>query len=99
MELVIVPEFTEIDSFLKRKIVWHYAKNMENILNYSSFLHLLKPAQITLFKQLIEISLIKLNFKLEDIYIISCKWKIMPRIGHFKPQPEEFSLIAKFMKL
>ncbi|VVC30829.1 Hypothetical protein CINCED_3A021107 [Cinara cedri] len=74
INIMKMPGFIEIDSSHSRKIVWYYAKNIQNFENYKKFLLSIKPALILLLKSLTENNPIKFNLKLEATY--------------FKPQVE-----------
>jgi len=58
----------EISSSMGRIIVWHYAKNITNIQNYTEFIHVLKPDLMELLKTRVLQGPIKFNLKLETTY-------------------------------
>lgn len=66
--MVKTPGFTEISSSASRKIVWYYAKNINNVQNYSDFLRSLKSELINLMKSHVHHQAIKFNLKLEATY-------------------------------
>lgn len=68
MDMVQSSGFLEISSSANRKIVWHYAKNINNVQIYSKFLQSLKPELIKILKNSIQKHAIKFNFKLEATY-------------------------------
>ncbi|XP_022180190.1 uncharacterized protein LOC111040564 [Myzus persicae] len=68
MSLVQSPGFVEISSSKNRKIVWHYAKNTDNVQNYQEFLHFLEPELKKLLKTRVQEGPIKFNLKLEATY-------------------------------
>lgn len=60
--------FVEVKSAHGRKIVWYYAKNLNNFENYISFFQSLKIELVDLLKSIVAISPIKFNLKLEATY-------------------------------
>ncbi|KAL4090193.1 hypothetical protein QTP88_025092 [Uroleucon formosanum] len=60
--------FVEFKSAHGRKIVWYYAKNINNFENYISFFHSIKIELGDLLKSIVAISPIKFNLKLEATY-------------------------------
>ena len=68
MTLLKTSGFVEISSSSNRKIVWYYAKNVDNIKNYYDFLHSLEPELANLLKLRVQESPIKFNLKLEATY-------------------------------
>ena len=60
--------FVEVKSAHGRKIVWYYAKNLNNFENYISFFQSLKIELVDLLKSIVTISPIKFNLKLEATY-------------------------------
>ncbi|VVC38037.1 Zinc finger C2H2-type [Cinara cedri] len=82
MELLNAPGFVEVDTSFSRKIVWHYAKNIDNIYNYRQFLRSIKPALLDLLKNIVKNNPIKFNSKLEAT--------------HYKPQVEHSAVNRAF---
>ncbi|XP_060866280.1 uncharacterized protein LOC132942013 [Metopolophium dirhodum] len=68
MELVRSPGLREISSSGKRKIVWYFAKNLNNVRNYSDFLRSLQPALTDKLKTHVQEHPIKFSLKLEATY-------------------------------
>ncbi|KAL4090180.1 hypothetical protein QTP88_025079 [Uroleucon formosanum] len=68
MELVRSPGLVEISSSGKRKIVWYFAKNLNNIQNYPDFLRSLEPALSDRLKNHVQEHPIKFSLKLEATY-------------------------------
>ncbi|KAL4119762.1 hypothetical protein QTP88_012541 [Uroleucon formosanum] len=68
MEMVKSPGFVEILSSASRKIVWYYAKNLNNTAIYSDFLRPLMPELVNLLKTHVQKHAIKFNLKLEATY-------------------------------
>ncbi|KAL4121528.1 hypothetical protein QTP88_014022 [Uroleucon formosanum] len=68
MELVRSPGLVEISSSGKRKIVWYFAKNLNNIQNYPDFLRYLEPALSDKLKTHVQRHPIKFSLKLEATY-------------------------------
>uniref|UniRef100_A0A2S2Q9M7 DNA-directed DNA polymerase n=2 Tax=Sipha flava TaxID=143950 RepID=A0A2S2Q9M7_9HEMI len=68
MDMVKTPGFTEISSSANRKIVWYYAKNINNVQNYPDFLHSLEPELNQILKTRVQQGAIKFNLKLEATY-------------------------------
>jgi hypothetical protein len=66
MDKANIPGFVE--SAHSRKIVWYYAKNLNNFENYISFFGSLKLELINLLKTIVTFTPIKFNLKLEAIY-------------------------------
>lgn len=62
--------FVEVSSSQRRKIVWHYFKNQENVVSYDQFLRQLKPIVIQKLAVLVYECLIKFSLKLESTYSI-----------------------------
>ncbi|KAL4127493.1 hypothetical protein QTP88_011660 [Uroleucon formosanum] len=62
------PGFAEVKSAHSRKIVWYYAKNLNNFENYISFLDYLKPELVRLLMRIVVVNPIKFNLKLEATY-------------------------------
>lgn len=60
--------FNEIKSSANKKIVWYYAKNINNEIIYSDFLRPLMPEMIELLKTHVQHHAIKFNLKLEATY-------------------------------
>jgi len=68
MEFVQSPGFTEISSSGNGKIMWYYAKNIDNHQNYPDFLNSLKTKLVDLLKSSVSKHPIKFNLKLEATY-------------------------------
>ncbi|KAE9521299.1 hypothetical protein AGLY_018318 [Aphis glycines] len=68
MDMVNTPGFAEVKSAHSRKIVWYYAKNLNNYENYISFLDNLKPELVRLLRRIVVVNPIKFNLKLEATY-------------------------------
>ncbi|XP_022163069.1 uncharacterized protein LOC111028647 [Myzus persicae] len=68
MELVRTPGLVEISSSANRKIVWYFAKNINNVQNYPDFLHSLKSDLIDILKTHVKKNAIKFHLKLEATY-------------------------------
>ena len=68
LNLVKAPGFIEISSSANRKIVWYYAKNVDNTMIYSDFLRPLMPELVNLLKTHVKKHAIKFNLKLEATY-------------------------------
>jgi len=66
--MVKTPGFTEISSSANRKIVWYYAKNINNVQNYPDFFHSLEPELNQILKTRVQQGAIKFNLKLEATY-------------------------------
>ncbi|KAL4152905.1 hypothetical protein QTP88_000738 [Uroleucon formosanum] len=60
--------FVEVKSAHSRKIVWYYAKNLDNFENYISFLANVKPKLVELLRRIVSVNPIKFNLKLEATY-------------------------------
>ncbi|KAE9543696.1 hypothetical protein AGLY_002092 [Aphis glycines] len=65
IDLVKSPGLNEISSSANRKIVWYYAKNINNEIIYSDFLRPLISELINLLKTHVQHHAIKFNLKLE----------------------------------
>lgn len=70
MNMVKTSGFVEVASSHNCKIVWYYAKNINNLTNYQSFLDSIKPELIEKLRESVCICPIKINFKLESTYKI-----------------------------
>jgi len=70
MQLVNTPGFVEIETSLKRTIVWYFRKNVDNIASYRAFLHSLEPELIDKLRECVRIQPIKYNLKLEATYAV-----------------------------
>ncbi|KAL4153871.1 hypothetical protein QTP88_001704 [Uroleucon formosanum] len=68
MSLAQPPGFVEISSTSSRKIVWYYAKNVNNSVIYTEFLRSLEPELNKLLKTHVRDHPIKFNLKLEATY-------------------------------
>ncbi|XP_060865346.1 uncharacterized protein LOC132941347 [Metopolophium dirhodum] len=68
MELVRSPGLREISSSGKRRIVWYFAKNLNNIRNYPDFLRSLQPALTDRLRTHAQRHPIKFSLKLEATY-------------------------------
>lgn len=68
MNLVNSPGFVEVGSSHGRKIVWYYAKNIQNYSNYPGFLNSIKSSLIEKLNEHIQNHPIKFNLKLEATY-------------------------------
>jgi hypothetical protein len=68
MDMIDLSGFIEVKSAHNRKIVWYYAKNLNNIENHIFFLESLKPELINLLRTIVKIHPIKFNLKLEATY-------------------------------
>lgn len=68
MDKANIPGFVEVKSAHSRKIVWYYAKNLNNFENYISFFGSLKLELIDLLKTIVTFTPIKFNLKLEATY-------------------------------
>lgn len=66
--MVKSPGFVEISSVAHRKIVWYYAKNLDNFQAYHEFLRFLMPELQNLLKTSVQKHPIKFNLKLEATY-------------------------------
>ncbi|KAL4153905.1 hypothetical protein QTP88_001738 [Uroleucon formosanum] len=60
--------FVEVKSAHSRKIVWYYAKYLDNFENYISFLANVKPKLEILLRRIVSVNPIKFNLKLEATY-------------------------------
>jgi len=60
--------FVEVKSAHSRKIIWYYAKNLNNFENYISFLANVKPELVELLRIIVSVNPIKFNLKLESTY-------------------------------
>ncbi|KAL4153746.1 hypothetical protein QTP88_001579 [Uroleucon formosanum] len=60
--------FVEVKSAHSQKIVWYYAKNLDNFENYISFLANVKPKLVELLRRIVSVNPIKFNLKLEATY-------------------------------
>jgi len=70
LELVNRPGFVEVNSAHKRTIVWYFAKNINNDVNYDVFLNSLKANLHDLLLKIVSVmNSIKFNLKLEATYI------------------------------
>ena len=66
MNLVNTPEFVEIGSSHRRKIICYYIKNFNHVSNYLSFLNSIKSSLLELLKS-VDLP-VKFNLKLESTY-------------------------------
>jgi hypothetical protein len=62
--------FTEVASSHNRKIIWYYAKNIENLTRYPSFLDSIKYELVEKLREHVYVHPIKFNLKLESTYSI-----------------------------
>jgi len=65
MDMVKTPRLVDIFSSLNRKIVWYYAKNINNRVIYTDFLLPLMPEIVNVLKTHVQKHAIKFNLKLE----------------------------------
>jgi len=68
MSLVQSPGFVEISSSSSRKIVWYYAKNVNNSVIYTEFFRSLESVLNHILKTRVQQGAIKFNLKLEATY-------------------------------
>jgi hypothetical protein len=70
MNLVNTEGFVEVAASHYRKIVWYYAKNINNLSSYTSFLNSIKSELMKKLKDSASNKPIKFNLKLEATYNI-----------------------------
>ncbi|XP_025206925.1 uncharacterized protein LOC112602817 [Melanaphis sacchari] len=68
MDMAKSPGLVEISSSAGRKIIWYFAKNLNNVKNYTDFLRPLAPALADMLKNNVQQHPIKFNLKLEATY-------------------------------
>jgi len=68
MDMFNASGFVEVKSAHSQKIVWYYAKNLNNFENYTSFLAYVKPELVKLLRIIVSVNPIKFNLKLEATY-------------------------------
>jgi len=68
MDKVNASGFVEVKSAHSQKIVWYYAKNLDNLENYISFLTNVKSELVALLRRIVSVNPLKFNLKLEATY-------------------------------
>jgi len=70
MNMVNTSGFVEVASSHNRKIIWYYAKNINSLSSYPSFLDSIKYELVEKLREHVYVHPIKFNLKLESTYNI-----------------------------